>query len=146
MWRGKLIVLDMTPLGWLGRKTSTQTNKQKPYCGSLLAYPNFSYLPWRHIFSWCISVLTLVLLILDMSYLCKQPSDLDLHCHYVCEIISKTWIKKSYWLKIWNGCCILIYSAWQGLTVVWVNIKDPGHTTSVCLYLSFCYCALVFNL
>ena len=27
MWLGKLTVLDMTPLGWLGRKTSTQTNK-----------------------------------------------------------------------------------------------------------------------
>ena len=25
MWLGKLTVLDMTPLGWLGRKTSTQT-------------------------------------------------------------------------------------------------------------------------
>ena len=28
MWLGKLTALDMTPLGWLGRKTSTQTNKQ----------------------------------------------------------------------------------------------------------------------
>ena len=27
VWIGKLTVLDMTPLGWLGRKTSTQTNK-----------------------------------------------------------------------------------------------------------------------
>ena len=27
MWLGKLTTLDMTPLGWLGRKTSTQTNK-----------------------------------------------------------------------------------------------------------------------
>ena len=26
MWLGKLTVLDMTPLGWLGCKTSTQTN------------------------------------------------------------------------------------------------------------------------
>ena len=26
MWLGKLTALDMTPLGWLGRKTSTQTN------------------------------------------------------------------------------------------------------------------------
>ena len=26
----KLTALDMTPLGWLGRKTSTQTNKHKP--------------------------------------------------------------------------------------------------------------------
>ena len=28
VWLGKLTVLDMTPLDWLGRKTSTQTNKQ----------------------------------------------------------------------------------------------------------------------
>ena len=27
VWLGKLTVLDMTPLGWLGRKTSTQTNQ-----------------------------------------------------------------------------------------------------------------------
>ena len=27
MWLGKLTALDLTPLGWLGRKTSTQTNK-----------------------------------------------------------------------------------------------------------------------
>ena len=27
MWLGKLTALDMTPLGWLGRKTSAQTNK-----------------------------------------------------------------------------------------------------------------------
>ena len=26
VWLGKLTTLDMTPLGWLGRKTSTQTN------------------------------------------------------------------------------------------------------------------------
>ena len=26
VWFGKLTALDMTPLGWLGRKTSTQTN------------------------------------------------------------------------------------------------------------------------
>ena len=25
MWLGKLTALDMIPLGWLGRKTSTQT-------------------------------------------------------------------------------------------------------------------------
>ena len=29
VWLGKLTALDMTPLGWLGRKTSTQTNKRK---------------------------------------------------------------------------------------------------------------------
>ena len=28
VWLGKLTALDMTPLGWLGHKTSTQTNKQ----------------------------------------------------------------------------------------------------------------------
>ena len=28
VWLGKLTALDMTPLGWLGRKTSTQTNIQ----------------------------------------------------------------------------------------------------------------------
>ena len=27
VWLGKLTMLDMTPLGWLGHKTSTQTNK-----------------------------------------------------------------------------------------------------------------------
>ena len=27
VWLGKLTALNMTPLGWLGRKTSTQTNK-----------------------------------------------------------------------------------------------------------------------
>ena len=29
VWLGKLTALDMTPLGWLDRKTLTQTNKQK---------------------------------------------------------------------------------------------------------------------
>ena len=29
MWLGKLTALDMTPLGWLGRKTSTQKKKKK---------------------------------------------------------------------------------------------------------------------
>ena len=29
VWLGKLTALDMTPLGWLGRKTSTQTNKPR---------------------------------------------------------------------------------------------------------------------
>ena len=28
MWLGKLTTLDMTPLGWLDYRTSTQTNKQ----------------------------------------------------------------------------------------------------------------------
>ena len=38
MWLGKLTALDMTPLGWLGRKTSTQTNKDQDkveaFCGT----------------------------------------------------------------------------------------------------------------
>ena len=34
VWLGKLTALDMTPLGWLGRKTSTQTNKVMTLCGS----------------------------------------------------------------------------------------------------------------
>ena len=28
VWLGKLTALDMTPLGWLGRKTSIQTNNK----------------------------------------------------------------------------------------------------------------------
>ena len=36
VWLGKLTALDMTPLGWLGRKTSTQTNTvQKLWCWKL---------------------------------------------------------------------------------------------------------------
>ena len=31
VWLGKLTALDMTPLGWLGRKTSTQTNTDLIY-------------------------------------------------------------------------------------------------------------------
>ena len=30
-WLGKLTVLNMTPLGWLGSKTSTQTQTNKVY-------------------------------------------------------------------------------------------------------------------
>ena len=29
VWLGKLTALDMTPLGWLGRKTSTQTRRSR---------------------------------------------------------------------------------------------------------------------
>ena len=32
MWLGKLTTLDMTPLGWLGRKTSTQPIRFLDYC------------------------------------------------------------------------------------------------------------------
>ena len=35
VWLGKLTALDMTPLGWLGRKTSTQTNKYLLMCVKL---------------------------------------------------------------------------------------------------------------
>ena len=35
VWLGKLTALDMTPLGWLGRKTSTQT---RPFQGVLSAH------------------------------------------------------------------------------------------------------------
>ena len=35
--------------------------------------------------------------------------------HEVCEFLSTIWIKWSDWLKIRNGCGIIIYSAGQGL-------------------------------
>ena len=38
MWLGKLTALNLTPLGWLGRKTSTQTKPTELWC--LLAPPN----------------------------------------------------------------------------------------------------------
>ena len=38
---GKLTVLDMTPLGWLGCKTSTQTNKQHYILEDSNYDPNF---------------------------------------------------------------------------------------------------------
>ena len=41
MWLGKLTALDMIPLGWLGRKTSTQTNK--PRSGQLQQTTNWLY-------------------------------------------------------------------------------------------------------
>ena len=43
MWLGKLTMLNMTPLGWLGRKTSTQTKdllKFKDKYNQKLWYPN----------------------------------------------------------------------------------------------------------
>ena len=40
VWLGKLTALDMTPLGWLGRKTSTQTISQ------------INILLWINIFYW----------------------------------------------------------------------------------------------
>ena len=36
VWLGKLTALDMTPLGWLGHKTSTQTNKYSKCIRGLL--------------------------------------------------------------------------------------------------------------
>ena len=42
VWLGKLTVLDMTPLGWLGRKTSTQTNKTQIRCCLQTVQPFFS--------------------------------------------------------------------------------------------------------
>ena len=41
VWLGKLTMLDMTPLGWQGHKTSTQTKSLKPVGGdipNLIAY------------------------------------------------------------------------------------------------------------
>ena len=42
VWLGKLTALDMTPLGWLGRKTSTQTKKTFASDVSLFLKLNFS--------------------------------------------------------------------------------------------------------
>ena len=36
MWLGKLTVLNMTPLGWLGRKTSAQT-QQRDFCCRMIS-------------------------------------------------------------------------------------------------------------
>ena len=36
-------------------------------------------------------------------------------CHLISKLIATIWIKQSDWLKIRNGCGILIYSAWQAL-------------------------------
>ena len=41
MWLGKLTTLDMTPLGWLGRKTSTQTNKTISPINRSFEYHNY---------------------------------------------------------------------------------------------------------
>ena len=60
MWLGKLTALDMTPLGWLGRKTSTQTNNPCP------AEPGYS--------------LHLQTVYIQISWLLKKPTDLDLNC------------------------------------------------------------------
>ena len=44
VWLAKLTALDMTPLGWLGRKTSTQTNKHTQHsCEVNLPFTSFLY-------------------------------------------------------------------------------------------------------
>ena len=75
------------------------------------------------------TILTLVLLNPDVPCFCKQCRSRSVGfwrrqmiwictvCHQVCEFVSKIWIKKSDWLKIRNGCGILIYSAGQGLNL-----------------------------
>ena len=64
---------------------------------------------------------------LDIPRLCKQCRSRSVGfwrsqliwictvCHLLCEFIRTIQIKQSDWLKIRNGCGILIYSAWQGL-------------------------------
>ena len=89
--------------------------------------------------------LTLVMLNLDMSCLCKQCRSrlVDFFrsqlicictvCHLVSEFISTICIKESDWLKIRNGHGNLIYSAWQGLTDckkrdIWKEINGHRQT------------------
>ena len=43
MWLGKLTALDKTPLGWLGRKTSTQTNIKEKIRIKLKSWNRFIY-------------------------------------------------------------------------------------------------------
>ena len=59
---------------------------------------------------------------IQISWLLKKPTDLDLHClsclsfsMWICIVDSG--IKRSDWLTIRSGCVILIFSAWQGLTI-----------------------------
>ena len=73
------------------------------------------------------SMLTLFLLNLHMSCLCKQCRSRSVGfwrsqliwictvCHQVCKFIATIQTKWSDWLKIRSGCGILIYSAGQGL-------------------------------
>ena len=90
--------------------------------------------------------LTLVLLIPDMSCLCKQCRSRSVGfwgsqliwictvCHSVFEFVSTVWIKYSAWLKIRSGHGILIYSTGQGLSISYLKEK-------ICLT---CFCALIF--
>ena len=75
---------------------------------------------------------TLVLLNSDIPCLSKQCRSrsqliwICTICHKVCELIVTIWIKESDWLKIRSRRGILIYSAGQGLTILWAysaNIK-----------------------
>ena len=60
-------------------------------------------------------------------------------CHEVCKFVSTTRIKQFDWLKIRNGCGILIYSAWQGLRVniVWLLFLWDG------LYVMLIACLMI---
>ena len=46
MWLGKLTALDMTPLGWLSRKTSTQSNKITDCYLPYSANTRYIAIPW----------------------------------------------------------------------------------------------------
>ena len=92
------------------------------------------------------SVLTLVLLNPDILCLCKQCRSRSVGfwrsqliwictvCHSVYKFLSTTWIKESDWLKIRRGWDILIYSAWQGLTL---SIGTPYLLTILVLKLKY---------
>ena len=47
-------------------------------------------------------------------------------CHWICECLSKTWIKLSEWLEIRSGRGILIYSAWEELGIVALRRLKPN--------------------
>ena len=57
VWLGKLTMLDMSPLGWLGRKTSTQTNRMN---GNLLSVSTNRECPdqtvWMRMLIWTCAV------------------------------------------------------------------------------------------
>ena len=94
---------------------------------------------WNSPFDYLLTYLTLVLLVTNISCLCKQFTSrlvgfwssqliwICTVCFWVCEFILTIRIKLSDWLKIRNGCGILIYSAWQGLKPAgWVaNTANP---------------------
>ena len=45
-------------------------------------------------------------------------------CHSVCDFISIIWINELDWLTIRTGRGILIYSAWQGLSLRWAYMSE----------------------